>query len=139
MRTLLAPPLLLRSRVLAACGGDDGPAGPPDSSHVGTYALLTVNGQPLPVTLLESSGTTIEIASGSITLAADERYSYAVTFRTVAGDTSATESTQSETGTNTRRGNAVTLRPPQGPTFAGVLRGDTLRIADDDLSLVFRR
>jgi hypothetical protein len=54
--------------VLAACGGADDPAGPPDPL-AGTFALVSRNGQSLPVSVsipLTSGATVTSVIGGSV-------------------------------------------------------------------------
>jgi hypothetical protein len=134
-RRLLTQPRLRRTIRFAfgallaasvACGGDS--TGPEPIE--GTYALQTMGGQSLPVTVLQDETGTYEITAGSVTLAAPNAFTLKLTFRQT---TSAQVNTVTSAvdGTWTRSGESVTLTTSEGDAIDATLSGQTLRIVGE--------
>jgi hypothetical protein len=77
--TLAAGPL-----VLAACSG--APTGP-DPRVVGGYALLSINGNPLPMRLGVAGPSSTDLVGGMMTINADATYSLRLDVRTTVYET----------------------------------------------------
>lgn len=130
MKRLLA--LALCGALLAACGDDDNGTGPESPSVVGAWTLTQIDGQALPTSITVEQ-TTLTVTAGTLTFAANARYSGAVTFQEIGSvpdqgaytQTGSTVVLTSDTqgvdpGTATVSGNTLTLQygsPPSGPTF----------------------
>jgi hypothetical protein len=106
-----------------ACGGDS--TGP--EAIEGTYALKTMAGQSLPVTVLEDETGKYEITAGSVTLTAPNAFTLSLTFRQTSG-TDVNTLTSDVDGTWTRSGDSVTLTTSEGDSIVATLSGQTLRI-----------
>ena len=73
--------------VTAACGKSDGPTGPSTpATPEGTYTLTSIDAHAMPYTMFADTGYTLEIQSGTLTVAAGGRWvSKIVQRETVAG------------------------------------------------------
>lgn len=132
MRKLLAGLVLA---FVAACGGDGGSG--PNTEHVGTYTLQTINGAALPF-LLQSGTTRIEVTGGRVSLNADGTFSDITDLRVTQGTTVAT--TQEGTlGAYQRSGNNITLVPASGGSYSMAYSGNTLTQVESGATLVYRR
>lgn len=118
---------------LAACELGTG-AG--DRSPVGTYQLVSVDGQPLPATVLAA-----EILSGSATLRDDKTYTFTSTVRiedVFTGDTS-TE-TNTETGTWLYNGGgSIAFMEDGGENVIASYDGDSIDVVAGIVTLRFER
>ena len=99
--------------LLTGCGDATGPEG-----IAGNYTLRTVNGQELPVIIIQVLDEKIEVTAGSWRINSDETFSTSLTLATTTGGT-----TTSETGTNTGTyilsGSAITFTFQDGSTANG--------------------
>lgn len=134
MRKLLSL-IVLMLVFLGACG--DSGTGPEDSTS-GTYALETVNGNRVPYTILQFGNDKIEVVAGSITINADNTFSWRVTLRTTEGGRVTTEEDR-YTGTYTRNNNAFSFTDNEGDAYAASVQGGTLTMTVEGLVLVFRK
>jgi hypothetical protein len=106
-----------------ACGGDS--TGPEPIE--GTYALQTMGGQSLPVTVLQDETGTYEITAGSVTLTAPNAFTLKLTFRQTTSARVNTVTSAAD-GTWTRSGESVTLTTSEGDLIMASLSGRTLRM-----------
>jgi hypothetical protein len=130
MRGLLPTVLIALLSLLAAC--DDGLG--PDSSEVGSYELVSVNGNALPTAFFS-----VEVVSASVTLDADGSYRTRSTVRGKDSLGATVTQTESETGTYTRTGNVVRLTSAQGHVTVGTYNGRTITIEEQSVVMVYRR
>ena len=139
MTTVLA----LAATALLAAGCSDSNA--PDTSHVGRYRLESLDGQPLPLTLLDDASLTLTLTEGALTLNANSTFTQDVTIDVVANGFPSAPERLSCSGTYRRSGNSFTMTGREteecsGMTATGVLDGDTFTVSDDQgETLVFRR
>ena len=106
MRKLFGMLALAGAVALGGCGDDDGTG--PDNNIEGTYTLETIEGEELPVTVIEFEGVKIEVLSGNVRLMDDNEFTASLSFReTTDGET--TTYTQTDSGTWSRSGNTVTF------------------------------
>lgn len=105
MRRFLSLSLLLVLPMFVAC--DDDPSSPDDTSHVGVYQLVSVDGEEVPFTF-EEEGETITVLEGAITLNANGSFTWAAELEITVGEETTTE-TDGLAGTYTRSGNTVTF------------------------------
>ena len=128
---------------LAATGCSDSNA--PDNSHVGSYALVSVNGAPLPLTVIDQPSLKISVQDGALALAANKSYTQTLSVLIVTDGVAAPVEHLSCTGSYTKSGNTFTLTSVEsadcsGVTATGTLSGNTLTVTDDSgETLVFRR
>lgn len=135
MRILSYAALVLLLFALPACDSNEEE---PTDDHVdvrGTYALVTVDGQPLPATI-DSEGT---YESGFVRLEESR-----VFVNLVIVDASNSSRVEVERGgMYTISGETLTLDLPDGDGRSEVstatLRANTITISEDELTLVFRK
>jgi hypothetical protein len=81
----IAPILWVPMLVLAAACGGDTPTGP-SSTLTGTWTLASVNGAAIPIAIVETGDTKVEVLSGSVVLRTGSRFAARLTSReTVSG------------------------------------------------------
>jgi hypothetical protein len=132
---------------VAACGGDGstgpGSGGTPDTP-VGNYALTSVNGKPVPVTMFADTEFTEVIAKASLALTTDGKYQAVVTTNeTIAGNVSVYVDTSAGTWKQGATASALVLTStddPSMPTVPATWSGKTLTLTDaDSAKWVFTR
>jgi len=139
--TLLA--LAAAAVVATGCGGDS--TAPKPVSHVGRYALISVDGAPLPLTLFDDPTLKLTVTEGALTLDASNAFTQEVKIEVVANGFPAPPELLSCGGTYKRNGNTLTFTSTatdqcDAGTATGTLNNNTLTIADESGStLVFRR
>jgi hypothetical protein len=135
--------LALATTTLVAAGCSDSNA--PTAGHVGRYALVSVNGQPLPVKLIDDPTLSVTVTAGALTLNANSSFTQEATLALTANGFPGPPEQLSCGGSYTGSGNTYTLTGREtedcsGMTATGVLDGTTLTISDDQgETLVFRR
>lgn len=139
--TLLA--LATATLVATACGGDS--TGPKPLSHVGRYALISVDGAPLPLKLIDELTLKLTVTEGALTLNANNSFVQEVKVEVVENGVPAPTELLSCGGSYQRNGNSFTLTSTatdncDAGTATGTLDNNTLTVADESGStLVFRR
>ena len=138
LRFAFIPALALS--LLAFAGCDDETTGPGDSV-VGTYVLVSVNGDPLPAVVFEGGGVTSEALEGTLTLRADGTFSASTITRNTVNGSSSTD-TESSSGAYTVSGATITFVDSTGTTIA-IRSGDTITVTFQenglDIVLVFEK
>ena len=140
-RTILTA--MAMALVATGCGGDS--TGPKELAWVGRYGLISVDGQTLPLTLLDAPTLTLTLTEGALTLNANSTFTQEVTVAVVANGFPSPAQRLSCGGSYTRSGNTFTLTGNEtlqcsGMTATGVLNGNTFTVSDDQgETLVFRR
>ena len=132
MRRLLP---LVALAVAVACGSDS-TTQPTIASVAGTWNLQSVNGSPLPFTLTQTGSDRLELLSGVVTANANGTYTEVAQFRTTVNGQSST-STESDAGTFTLNGTAVSLTGTQTGNINGALSGNTLTLTEQGFAWVF--
>ncbi|MHB1073119.1 MAG: hypothetical protein ACYC3Q_09890 [Gemmatimonadaceae bacterium] len=95
---------------LAACGNDSA-TGPSSNAVSGTYALQTVNGNPLPFTFTDpQSGTTVSLQSDVFVFSANGTWTETAVARYTDQTGAVQTETLNESGTYQKNGTAITLR-----------------------------
>ena len=115
------------SVALLGCGGDStGPA----ASAVGSWNLLSVNGDVVPsiVDAIPSQSYTLEIVSDLYVLHGDGTYNEFFTTRTTLGQ-QITTTDDTDAGTWTQQGSQVSITPTAGGTLAATMNSAGNRIA----------
>lgn len=141
MRLLRIASLMLA--VVAFTGCDDDPAGP--DSSAGAYALISVNGENVPATVVELVDYTLELVSGSITINSAGTFSATHTIReTESGETATFTETCS--GTWTQSGSTLTFAEAAdvntdcGADYSATLAGNTLTVSyESQIQAVYRK
>lgn len=133
LMSILAAALVLP---LAACGDDDGPAGPTFEAS-GTYTLSAINGQQPPVTV-QSAPEIIEILDGTIELNADHTFRDSTTYR-ITTDGEASIEAEVYTGTYAQNGTVLTLTVPDVGAYALSVSEDALTQTIAQFVLVYTK
>jgi hypothetical protein len=130
--------------LLAACGGSDSNA--PDNSHVGVYALVSVDGETLPVTIADEPGLLVTLTEGAMTLNANNTFALTTRFEAVVNGEPIPPGFTNCNGSYRRSGNTITLTSTgteecDAVTTTGTLSGDgnTLTVNDQGSVAVFKR
>jgi hypothetical protein len=123
---------LLLLGTLAACGGDGTTEPGRPTTPVGAYAISTVNGKALPVSLFADGGFNYEVMSGKLTLTNDGKYSAVTTFRqTLPGNVETF--VDSVGGTWVLAGTTVSMtNPSDGSSGSAAWGNGTLTISATD-------
>ena len=136
--------LAAAAMALIAAGCSDSTA-PKELAHVGRYGLVSVDGETLPLTLVDDPTLRLTLTEGALTLNANSTFTQEVTVAVVANGFPSPAQRLSCGGSYTRSGNTFTLTGTEtlqcsGMTATGVLNGNTFTVSDDQgETLVFRR
>ena len=130
--------------VFSSCGDSSGPNG---GAFVGTYALISVNGQNVPAIIYADQFVTFRITSGSVTLNASNTFSTTGTLQQTPVIGQSTTITETCTGTFVVSGSTITFIESGSTSsfcsgsYDGTWDGsNTLTIAlDPALQAVFRK
>ena len=141
---IAAMALLVGSLCVAACNDSDNLNLVTPLNQLGTFTLVSVNGNALPAIVVStpSPPLTITALSGQIVINANNTFSSAVALQQNVSGT-ITTSTRSCTGTWSSNGTTITFVeaavPNCGSTFTGTLAGTTLTASVLGVSAVFAR
>jgi hypothetical protein len=117
----------------AACGDSTGP-----NSFLGVYTLETINGLPLPVTVLEDPTGRFEITGGQVTLNGNGTFSDRTDLRVTSG-LEVLEFSDPVVGTYVRNGDRITFDAGIDGSYEMTLSGRTLTQFEPGLTFVYRR
>jgi hypothetical protein len=129
MRKLVAAAML----VLAACSDAAGP-----DAHVGSFTLVSFNGQGLPQIVEQDASRTLEVTGGVVTLHSDGTFTDRLDFRETTATTVDTDS-DVLTGFYTITGDNVTFDSDDGTTYSMARSGRRLTLVEPGLTLVYER
>ena len=135
--------LALAATALFATGCHDSNA--PTASDMGRYGLQSLNGQPLPLKIIDEPALTVTLTQGALTLNANSTFTQDVALAVAAEGYPNASQSVSCSGTYSRSGNDFTLTGTEtaecsAMTATGVLDGRTFTVSDDQgETLVFRR
>jgi hypothetical protein len=132
MRRLVT--LLVLATALA-CGGDSSTS--PSDTVSGTYTLRTVNGVPLPFTVIQLDTFKYEITSDSFTLTENGTWTESGTDRTTDNGQVATGAV-ADSGTYVRNGTTITLISTNG-SVDGTIGGGKLTLSNDAVVAVYQK
>jgi hypothetical protein len=134
-RTLLLGIALL----VAACRGDQ-PTAPSNIPSVsGSYQLTTVDGQGLPVTVIDLGTYRANVASGTLTLSGNGTYALEIGYQLDDGIKIRAAAT-TEAGTWTAANGAISLASTQGSlSRSGTVSGNAVTLQSSERLLVFRK
>ena len=122
---------------LLGCGGDS--TGPGVASAVGTWNLVTVNGSPLPYTVvLIAPSYRLEIVSDRIVANANGTFNETFTYRETENGT-VTTTTESDSGTWTQTNASLTITYSDGTTSSAAISGNTITASDVGFVFVYQR
>lgn len=122
---------------LAACGGD-GPTTPTTTSVAGTWSLRTINGANLPYTIIQIGADKVELTADVLTVSSGGSFAEISSYRETENGV-VTTFTESDAGTYTLNGTAVTFSFNSGGTGTGTISGNTLTVAAEGFSFVFQK
>jgi hypothetical protein len=138
MRRLVALLLVCAALVTpAACVVDISPLTGP-TSVAGKYTLRTVNGSPLPYTMMELGDDKYEITAGTLTLEEGGTWKQSGADRMTEG-TSVVTSTFEVAGTYSRTGPVLTFVSEGTGTFSGSVEGDKVSVSQDGHVAVYTK
>jgi hypothetical protein len=121
-----------------ACGGDSTTA-PVTANVVGTWNLQTINGLVLPFTTAQSGADKTEITADVLSVSGTGSFTETTTIRTTLNGQVSTQSS-ADAGQYTINGTAVSfVFNSDGSTGTGTLSGNTLIVADNGVSLVYKK
>ncbi len=118
---------LLPVRAQAAAGSDNG-------DIAGVYALVSVNGTKVPMTL-EHEGAKLVIRSGAFTINADGTCVSKMVFVPPPGQ----EVTREVKATYTRQGSKLTMQWEGAGITEGAVEGDTFTMNNEGMVLAYRK
>ena len=139
MRALIATVCTIATVALAGCGSDSvGTTGPPSSSPVGTWNLVTANGAPLPFAFQQGS-VKYEIMSDQYVLRADGTFSEAYQLRDTDGTIVGIENL-TDFGTWTLNGTVFTITyGDNGAQAFGNFSGNALTLTQLGVLMIYNR
>ncbi len=118
--------VVLAAGLVAACDGATDPAGRGAALRPGVYALVAVNGAPVPTATPD--GPTARIDSGKLTVTAPDTVAFEQTI-TVPSTIFPTQIVQRGSYRARLTGSILTLEPVIAPrTLIGTVGGDTIRL-----------
>ena len=127
-----------------ACGKDSTTA--PKNEPAGEYTLRTVNGQTLPVAVIDIPDAQLEITAGHLTLSSEGLFVQSTTITRSGGPLPSTSVSLVCSGSWARRGSAaitLTFDANQPCAQAGAVEaayeGDTITLTDVQGTLVYHR
>ncbi|MBA3889586.1 MAG: hypothetical protein H0X64_03570 [Gemmatimonadaceae bacterium] len=119
----------------AACGDSTGP----DSSYLGTYALRSVDGQPVPFTIFASGDDYVRVTGGSLIFDSGDSFTTSLDLSYRFDGTVENESEWTG-GTFKRAGNKFTMTDAEGDSYVATYDGSsTMTINADGVVFVFRK
>lgn len=140
MRKLL-PLILALSLPLAACGDSTGPG---EQRVDGTYNLIQLNSQALPVTIQQSTAGRVEVTGATLVLRPDFSYRETINLRGVPATGAPITQDAIEDGSYTVVGNSITFTIPASggnPSFSytGAVSGNTVTYTVEGLAFIYRK
>jgi hypothetical protein len=105
-----------------------------DINPVGTYALVSVDGNKVPCTV-QHEGHALAVQSGSFTIKADGTCST----KTVFVPPSGTEATREVSATYTKEGSRLTMQWQGAGTTTGTMEGSTFTMDNEGMLFVYRK
>ena len=127
---------------LAACGRDgvvNPPATPTPATISGSYQLTTVDGQTLPVLLLDLGAYQVRLVSSTLELSANGTYSFEYTYR-IDDSGNVRTGTVSDTGVwNVTRDGIALASSAGGAVETGTVSGNVIVLQASTRVLVLQR
>ena len=107
---------------------------PADTSPVGSYALVSVNGNKVPCAL-QHDGHALTIKSGSFIIQADGTCSSLMAFSLPSGG----DASREVKATYTRQGSTLTMQWERAGQTLGTVEGDRFTMNNEGMVLVYRK
>lgn len=120
---------------LLGCGGD---SSGPGASAVGTWNLVTINGSPLPATIIQAPTYRLEILSDRFVLSSNGTMSDTFTYRETENGT-ATTTTETDNGTWSQNNTALTITYSDGTSQTAAVSNDTFTISEQGFVFLYER
>jgi hypothetical protein len=136
MRQLIALVALVAT---AACSMDTATTEPIVGSLAGAYTLRTMNGSPLPFTIVGRGDTTVHIDTDVILMTDGGDWNEKVNYRLSVGTAAAIDTSFTLLGTWSRVGNTVSFRIPGGPIYFGTASDTSMSLTDGAFRYLFVR
>jgi hypothetical protein len=124
--------VVIAGLVLSACQKQ--PARVNATDIAGVYALVSVNGKPVPADA-SHDGATLQVRSGAFTIQADGTCSSKMVFVPPSG----TEVTREVGATYTQDGSKLTMQWKGAGKTVGTIAGDTFTMNNEGMVLVYRK
>ena len=105
-----------------------------DTNPVGTYTLVSVNGNKVPCAL-QHEGQSVAVKSGAFVINADGTCSSKVVF----GPPSGGDVARDVNATYTRQGTSLTMQWQGAGTTTGTLEGDTFTMNNEGMIFAYRK
>jgi len=137
MRKLVAV-IALVAGVTACSMNTDTPTTPLVGDISGTYALQSMNGTPLPFSIV-SHDTTVLIDTDSLVVFASGDWAEKVTYRQTVGTNATTNESFTLDGFWSRQANTLHFNLSQGLLYVGTATESTLELADGFFKYSFKR
>jgi len=129
--------LALGAISLLACGGDSTGVGA--SSAVGTWNLFTIDGSPLPYTLVVIQPSyRLEILSDQFVAAGNGTYTENTTYRETDNGT-VTTTTEPDNGTWSQTNNSLTVTAANGAVNTATISGNTVTLSANGFVSIYHR
>jgi len=132
-RTTLLIVSLVAAVFTLACAPPTSPLG-----VVGTYALQSVNGMPLPYLLQDAGATKVHVLDDLIILTSSSSFSE-MGHKTLTTGSMVSLQVPIDAGTFERRGNTITLESLLFGRWTGSIRGSTLTMVQQGFTLVYQK
>ena len=105
-----------------------------DTSPVGTYTLVSVDGKKVPCAV-KHDGHELTVKSGTFLINADGTCSSKVTFTTPAGQ----DAERQVKATYTREGSKLTMKWAGAGMTAGTVEGNTFTMSNEGMSFAYKK
>jgi hypothetical protein len=136
MRKLIA---VVAFAAAAACSlNTETDPGPLVGNLAGTYNLQTMNGTPLPFSIV-SHDTTVLIDTDVLTVGTTGDWAETVSYRQTVGTDPTTNESLNLVGIWSRSGNSLNFRTSLGLLYVGTATDTTLLLSDNSFNYVFKR
>jgi hypothetical protein len=123
---------------LLACGDSD-PSGPGSASAEGTWDLITINGSPLPFTVIELAGSyRFEVISDRFVAHSSGTWTETFTYRETEEGV-VTTTTETDVGTWSQSGSNVTVTASDGRVTTVTISGDRITLSEGGFVSVYAR
>ena len=132
-RTIL---VVFSALTLMSCRGDG--TGPVEVDLIGSYALESVNGAPLPWRLLSLGPVRTEVTAGNLTISSGTGCRVSLTLITTEDGVSTTANDSVDCEYTSGYG-AITVSYPNGSVDTGLVTSETVSLRSDNTIFVFRR
>jgi hypothetical protein len=119
---------------LSLSAGQKQPTAANVADPAGIYALVSVNGKPVPASL-SHEGATLQVRSGTFTINADGTCSSKMVFVPPSGN----EATREVSATYTKDGSKLTMKWKGAGITVGTIEGNTFTMNNEGMLLVYKK